>query len=1553
MSSSVDEEVVRMRFDNNAFESGVAKTLSTIDKLRSMLKLTGATKGLQDVDAAANKTNFQGMSNGIEGVSKKFLALATIGITALTNITNRAVNAGLTFAKSFSIGPILDGLHEYETNLQSIQTIQANTDQPLTKINASLNQLNHYSDLTIYNFSEMARNIGTFTAAGVDLKTATSSIKGIANMAALSGSTSQQAATAMYQLSQAISSGRVGLQDWNSVVNAGMGGKKLQNALATTAQAMGTLDKGAIKMVGPMKQLKIEGKSFRESITAKPGEKPWLSSEVLVNTLATLDGRFSKTAMQAELTATGVRKYSDAQIDARIAANRLALEQKNGVKYTDAQFKSLQKLSDSSFLAATQVKTLGQVFDVAKETIGSGWSATFTNVFGTFGEAKTTFTELSGAINNFINRQSLARNTMLKSWHDMGGRTALIQGLKNAFGALSSVLKPLTAAFREIFPKKTAADLYNLTTRFRDLMERLKVGPETAAKLKSVFAGVFAVFDIGKQIVMGIFHALGQLFGTVTKNSGGVLTFAAHIGDMVVAFDKALKQGDLLKNFFRVIANIIAIPIQLVKTFASAIGEMFSGFHIGDAKGMTDSVSGASAVMSHAADVTERLSNWFGSLTDKIRPAVQWIVHAFSGIGHAIAQGLGSAQFSNILKGLQTGLLAGILLTLKKFMSGGLGGIHIEPSGGIFGKIKGTLDGLTESLKTMTLQIKAKILLEIAAAIGIITLSVVALSNINSAKLAVALKAMAVGFGELLGAMAILVKISSSAGFIKLPLVAASLDLLAGAILILTAAVAVLSRMSWDELKKGLTAVGILLGAVSAASIPLSANSAGMIRAGVGITAIAVALNLLAVAVKLYSMMSWSDMLHGLAGVGIALGGIAIAMRLMPKGMVLQAAALNLIATAINALYFAVKDFAKLSWKDMVKGLVGVAGGLLAIALGMKAMPPGILLQAAALNLISLALLQIDKAVANMAQLGWAEIGKGLAGLGGALLILAGGLFLMQDSIGGAVALGIVAAALHIFVPALAALGSMSWGTILKGLGALAIAFGVLGLSALVLMPVIPAMLALGVALGLVSVAILAFGAGAALLGIGLTAIAASGGAAIAVLIGGLKSVIELLPELGKNLALGLVNFITIIGKNAPTIIGAFVKLLKGLLDAVPKILPSLITAIGSLITAILKVLVDNTPKIIEAGFKLLMDLLKGIRDHIGEVVTTVTQIIVKFLDALASNIGKIVAAGVHLLFKFLEGVAKQAGAIPAEVVKIVGIFLKSLFSHLGELVSAGAKLLGKLISGIMGKVGDLIGAAGKLIARFVGALGGLGWKLLSAGAKMLGKLVSGILGAVGGFLGNIASAGWRLAKSLIGGLVDGIHSGVSTVKSAMGLLSGETIDASGVTFGTPGGPSRVFCKIGESLPLGLADGIESSTGTATKAVKRMSSTTLLAMKKTISGLGDAINADVIELSPKITPVLDLAQVRKDASQISGLMSTSPINASVSIGQADVISAKTVAAAESVGQDAPVVPQTVVNYEQNNYSPKALSTVDIYRGTKNQLAQAKSLAGIPSVPKME
>ena len=270
--SSIDERVVNMKFNNQQFEAGIKQTTQSLDSLKKGLNLDGATKGLDDLDAAGKKFSLAGMAQGIDTISSKFSAMSIAGITALVNLTNKAVDAGLTFAKSFAFQPILDGLHEFETNMNSIQTVLANTESKgttLDDVNKALQELNTYSDKTIYNFTEMARNIGTFTAAGVDLQTSVSAIKGIANLAAVSGSSSEQASTAMYQLSQAIATGTVKLMDWNSVVNAGMGGQGFQDALKRTARVHGVAIDDMIKKDG----------SFRDSL-----QEGWLTAQILTET---------------------------------------------------------------------------------------------------------------------------------------------------------------------------------------------------------------------------------------------------------------------------------------------------------------------------------------------------------------------------------------------------------------------------------------------------------------------------------------------------------------------------------------------------------------------------------------------------------------------------------------------------------------------------------------------------------------------------------------------------------------------------------------------------------------------------------------------------------------------------------------------------------------------------------------------------------------------------------------------------------------------------------------------------------------------------------------------------------------------------------------------------------------------------------------------------------------------------------------------------------------------------------------------------------------------
>src|SRR5215204_1876483 len=276
--STIEERVVAMKFDNAQFERGVYQTLKSLEALNKGLKLDGATKGLNDISAASKNIQLGHIVTAVDGIANKFKALSAIGVTALATIAHKAVSTGLQMVKSLTINPIRSGLAEYETNLNSIQTILANTawqKTGLNDVNKALQILNEYSDQTIYNFAEMARNIGTFTAAGVKLEVATSAIKGIANLAAISGSNSQQAANAMYQLSQAIAAGRISLMDWNSVVNAGLGGKVFQDELMETARVNGVAIDQMLKDAG----------SFRNTL-----EKGWLTSDILTQTLAKFTG---------------------------------------------------------------------------------------------------------------------------------------------------------------------------------------------------------------------------------------------------------------------------------------------------------------------------------------------------------------------------------------------------------------------------------------------------------------------------------------------------------------------------------------------------------------------------------------------------------------------------------------------------------------------------------------------------------------------------------------------------------------------------------------------------------------------------------------------------------------------------------------------------------------------------------------------------------------------------------------------------------------------------------------------------------------------------------------------------------------------------------------------------------------------------------------------------------------------------------------------------------------------------------------------------------------
>jgi tape measure domain-containing protein len=1377
-------------------------TNKAIDKTQNKLDHLAAGSTFNDIEKASNQVELGGISKAISNVSGQFSLLQNAASVAIGNITSQAVMKGGAFAKSFALGPITQGLDEYKTNLGSIQTILANTQGQqvtgLENVNKYLGELNTYSDQTIYNFSEMAKNIGTFTAAGVDLPKATESIKGIANLAALSGSNSQQASTAMYQLSQAIASGKVGLQDWNSVVNAGMGGAVFQKALLRTADNMGTIEKGALKIDKATGKATVNGESFRESIMAKPGQKSWLTDQVLTETLSQLTG---------DLT------------DSQLAAKG----------FTAEQIKAIQAQAKTAKAAATEVKTLPQAFDVARETIGSGWAKTFQTIFGDFEESKKTFTQFSNFLNGWLNKVADARNKILGDWKLLGGRNELIAGLKEGFKALMSVIGPIKEAFRDIFPPNTGKELYALTVGFKNLMKSLQLDPKDQDALRRTFAGLFAVLKIGISIVKGVFGVLFDLLGMVGKGGGSFLEITGRVGDFLVMVQKALTEGGLLNRFFEGLGAVLKLPVRLIGYLINALKQLFSGAAIEDK--VSGRIEDVKSSLTPLQKLVERIKNAWENLTDAfsrakeaLEPWFSAFVDKMSSLGQTIKDAISNIKFDDVLKGAQTGIMAGFLLMFRNLF--GKGGELMEQVSNTMGSIQDVLGGVTGNLEAMQKKLQAQTLLAIAAAVAALAGGIYILSTIDGDKLANAMTAVAIGLGELMGAMKLMTTGLGKYGALQLPLIAAGIVGLATAVTILSLAMKIFATMKWEDIGKGLVGVAGALGAI-AAGMKFMPKGPTMIAQAGGILILGLALNAIASAMKMLGSMDLKEIGKGLFGIMEALGVVALTMGMMPPNMVVNAVALGVLSFALLTMAGAIKAMGSMDFMTIVKGVGAVTAAIAGIGLAMSLIPPTMLASAAGLFIVANALVVLGKALEIIGGIGIVNLVKGLAAIGVALVELAVGMYLMIGTLPGAVAMMAAAAALAVLAPTLGLLGSMKWSTIFKGLAAIALALTTIGVVGLI---AAPALAALGIALIPLGLGFLLVAAAAKVFASAMALMSDQGQKGIAVFLTALTGFVALLPTIIISFIKGLVSIVDEITKVAPKVIAALAVILEQIIKFVSDNAAKLAVAIGLLVDAIITVLVENVPKLVQAGVTLLMGLLRGISQNIGQITAKVAEVVSKFLTALQSNLPRLLQAGANFLKAFLNGVSSRFSEIAAAVGTLVARFAAAVGSQAGKIVSAAANMMGKFVGALATFGPQLLMAGANVIIKVLEGVAqkgpdlirrgvGVAKKLMDGIATGLVSLADGVVKALIKFLNGIEQsirentdplidAGLGVGDAILDGVIQGFGRGGAAVRKALEqvfkLLPGWAKKVLGIK-----SPSRVFAEIGHYTMDGYSKGLD------------------------------------------------------------------------------------------------------------------------------------------------
>jgi tape measure domain-containing protein len=1255
MSTSIDTRVVEMKFDNAAFERGIASTLKSLSNLERGLQLKGASNGLNEVNRAASRVSLGNIANGVQTIAGRFSNMGIVGVTALASIAHQAVATGAAMLKSLTTDPIKQGLQEYETNLNSIQTILANTGlegkSGLGQVTKALDELNHYSDQTIYNFSEMARNIGTFTAAGVKLEPATAAIKGIANLAAISGSSSEQASSAMYQLSQAMAAGKATLVDWNSVVNAGMGGKVFQEALKETARVQGQNIDDIIKKNG----------SFRDSL-----QEGWLTTEVLTETLAKFTGDLTR-------------------------------EQLKTMGYNEQQIAGIIKMGKTAQDAATKVKTVSQLINTLQEAASSGWAKTWQLMFGDFDEARTLFTNVNNVLGAFVSGSAEARNKVLGDWKALGGRTVLIKGISDAFTALISILKPIKEAFRQIFPPTTGAQLFALTKGFAEFTANLKIGATTANNLKRTFAGVFAIFSIAISVVKGIATAIVEVIKAFSGGSGGVLEFTGSIGDWLVALDKAIKSGDGFLDFFRSLGKAIAKPIEWLQEFAGYLKELASGIDDVGSAGLDrlgERFRPFATIGKAMGKAWSFVLNLLGDVWNVFEPLAGKFEDFFSGLGEAIQSAFGDVDYSGVLDGINTGLFAGLVAIFAGFLKNGL---KFNIGDGILENISDALDGLTGTLGAMQTNLKANALLKIAGAIGLLAVSVIALSLVDPKRLTSAMTGLTVMFGQMVGAMKLLDIATSGPGFLKMPVLSVALIGLAIAIDLLALAVAKIGKLNWEDLAKGLVGVATLLASLALFTKFAAADKAG-IASGAGLLLLAAGIKTLVSAAEDMAGLSWGEMAKGLTGVAALLTALALFTKLSvaSKGGVAQGAGLLLLAAGIKILASAMEDLGQLRWDEIARGLVSMAGALAIMSLAIGLLPPSSLLSAAAIFVVAASLGMIADALGQMGGQSWEEIAKGLVTLAGSLAIIAGALYLMTAALPGAAALIVAAGALRLLAPVLLAFGEMSWGEILKGLTTLAGVFVVLGAAGILLAPVVPILIALGAAIALMGVGMLAAGAGLFLFSAGLTALAVAGAAGTAALVGMVKGLATLIPFVMTQLGLGIAAFAKTIATAGPQFTAAISTVLMSLMSAIRRHSPAIVATLAGLLMTLLNTMVKYVPQMTSAGVKIITGVLNGIAQNVPKMVTAATNVIVAFLNAISKNQPRVIQAGVSMIISFINGVASAIrnnssamGAAGANLgTAIVEGMARGLASGVGVIASKAREVASSALNAAKGVLG-------------------------------------------------------------------------------------------------------------------------------------------------------------------------------------------------------------------------------------------------------------------------
>lgn len=1409
MSTEIEQRVVQMRFDNKQFESGTKTTMSTLEKLKSSLKFdnvknsfSSIAQGFGKISDSMKKVDTEGFKGKVESVRVKFSALEVFAVTALQRISNYAITAGKNFVSAFTIDPITDGFKEYELKMGAIRTIMSSSKADLKTVTRYLEDLNAYSDQTIYSFSDMTENIGKFTNAGVELGVAVQAIKGVSSLAALSGAGREEASRAMYNFAQALSAGSVKLADWKSIELANMATVEFKNELLETAVAAGTLRKegdGMYRVLtkdangAEMKELINATTLFNDSLSHQ-----WMTTDVLIDTL---------------------NDYADVNTD----------------------------IGKRAMGAATEVTTFTGMLDALKESAGSGWATTWELIIGDLEQAKALWTSVNNVVSEWIGNFNKSRNDILQTWNALGGREDLLKGLSNIFKNLGNILGAVGRAFREVFPRMTGYKLVDFTEGFKNLTEKLMLSENTLDGITNIFKSFFKIIEVGISVltlplkfIPALLSGFKVLTDVIAKLGGGFsgITYAVMefftssnvlekiadslawaLGGLVDMVQNLLNQLNIPMTFqglmkaippFEKIRDAARIAKDAVVEFVSTlIDRLQNADWVGAKKVVTDTFDGIKESAVNAKDsVIEKMGDAGVAIENTFSKAYRNLKNTFSKISSSIKNFINETDWDKVVEylgGLVAskffldiavfvkkigGFIENIGESVDKFMEG------MAKFGDIAESAAGILDSVKKSLEGYQKNLKADRLIKIAIAIGILAASVYTLCQIDSSKLLPVLGTIGGLFIELTAAF---IAIDKFGGFGKGTL---GLIGLATAILLLSKAVKTLAGTDTKDMFVAIGGIAALMIAIGGYSAAMKVIGGDITKSAVGLIAFAVAIIVLTEAVKqliglptdklaialtgivalstsvalstkilgttnsekgavkllafassvktlakaavILADLSWEQLAKGLTGVGALLLELGIFSRLVSdKAMISTAIGMGILAGALLALIIPLKLYTVIQWPVLIDGLAKIGTTLAVLGLSLRAFPNNVPSIGAGLVIVGGALLLITQALQTMYGVKLWDMIKALGLLGGSLYILATALKAMNGTLMGSAALSVAAVGLVILAQALEDIGEVVDGGHMVGIIiSLAAALGVLVAAAWALAPVSGVLLTIAAALGIMSASVLVVGLGLTAVAAGITALGVSL-AGVGLSIGGVISAV----------AVAFTKVFEYILSVLPTIGRTIVKTFEAIAEEMIGAAPTIFKAMSVIMVNLLKAIGEIIPQLAETALAVIDGVLGALANHIESIVVNIVKILIGLIRGISVHLPELIDETLKLLVALFEGIFDALARIDFESITqaIIGAGLFTGFliviTAISPFIPAAMVALGKFALLIGELIAILIVLGGIATIPGVKWLVGEGGELLEEVGKAIGRFVGGIIGGLAaGATSTLPEIGTNLA---------------------------------------------------------------------------------------------------------------------------------------------------------------------------------------------------------------